>query len=50
MSLSVLYHALGVYGYHNLKTESQGRLAHFHWTERRVYCIKILVWQQYHTN
>jgi transposase len=24
MSLSVLYHALGLYGYHHLKTESQG--------------------------
>ncbi|MGB3863672.1 MAG: hypothetical protein WA915_16450 [Candidatus Aminicenantaceae bacterium] len=24
MSLSVLYHALGIYGYHHLKTESHG--------------------------
>lgn len=38
MSLSVLYHALGIYGYHHLKTESQGGAIYLYMVRAKNLC------------
>jgi len=38
MSLSVLYHALGIYGYHHLKTESQGGAIYLYMVRAKNRC------------
>ncbi len=38
MSLSVLYHALGIYGYHHLKTESHGGVIYLYMVRAKNRC------------